>query len=97
MNFAIDEDGILINATTISSTTTLPQGAEYEEDILIDNPGPYDVRVKAGKAGVAASTTLSMRIAAGEKGVYRKGSATHLAVVSINGNQAITVFSGSGS
>lgn len=95
MNFSITQNGTTITATALSVAHDLGVGAHLQSDIMIINMGPQDVYVRAGQAGVAA-TTSSMRIMAGEKGTYSKGQATHLAVLSPNGDQAITVFLGSG-
>lgn len=82
-------------ATTTSQRQQIdPRGAW--PDVFIYNPGPNIVRVRSGNASVTADAT-SMPILAGEKGAYTKGTDTHLAVISPDGNQAIEVYIGSGS
>ena len=96
MNFSIESNGIVIAATAVSTTTALPTGAQFNGDVMIDNPGPNPVHVRAGDTSVTA-TTASMRIAPGEKGAYAKGTATHIAVIAPSGNQSMTMFVGQGS
>lgn len=95
-NFSIQTPGQVVTATTSSSVTSLSGAARFGRDVMIDNPGPNDVYVRSGD-DAAVATTACMRILAGEKGAYFKGSHTHLAVISPDGNQPITVFVGDGS
>lgn len=96
MNFSIVNDGTSVTSTTASSTVALPTTTYSSENIMIDNPGPYSVYVRAGASTVTAST-LSMRISPGEKSAYRKGTSTHIAVISPEGTQTIVVYLGEGS
>lgn len=94
LNFSITENGQAISATTSSAVHSIdPTGSS--EDVLIYNPGPNTVYVRAGTGGTVA-TSASMPIVEGEKGSFYKAASTHLAVLSANGTQAIWVKVGTG-
>lgn len=91
-------DGVPITATTSSAVTLVASSDVHRvaADVMIDNPGPLDVFVKAGGAGAAATLT-SMRVPAGSLQPYAKGAdATHIAVITASGTQAIVVHLGEG-
>lgn len=92
-------DGIAINVTTASAVTDITGGGDSRlvvaSDVLIDNPGPRDVFVKAGNAGAVATAT-SVRVPANSLQPFNKGDATHLAFISPSGSQAVVVHVGSG-
>lgn len=95
-NFSILVDGVAHTATVAGSLLALdPQAAAVSNDVMIDNPGPYDVRVRAGSAATVASAT-SMRVPAGTMQPFYKGGATHLAFKSTTGNQDVVVTVGDG-
>lgn len=91
-------DGVPITATATSAATLIESATPRiaGEDVLIDNPGPLDVFVKAGGSTVVATVT-SVRVPGGSLQPYRKGAdTTHLAVISPDGSQAIVVHVGDG-
>lgn len=92
--------GIPIAATAASSATlvALTPAEVGCNDIMIDNPGPNDVFVRAGDAGVTASAAASIRVPAGSLQPWAKGiGSTHLAVVCKAGQtQGVVVFIGEG-
>lgn len=91
-------DGTPITATASSTPTLIASTATAiaAEDIMVDNPGPQDVFIKAGGASVVA-TENSVRVPGSSLQPYRKGAgATHLAVISPGGAQAIVVHVGDG-
>lgn len=93
-NFQITGNGTPVTATAVSQRISVPASTR---DVLVTNPGPNVVRVRAGGATVAA-TAQSMPVLAGEKGVYNVGyGATHLALIAPAGDQAVEVFFGEGS
>lgn len=95
-NFSILEDGVSHTATVAGSLLALdPAMAAVTRDVMIDNPGPNDVRVRAGSGGVVA-TTSSMRVPAGTVQAFNKGGATHLAFKADGGDQAVVVILGEG-
>lgn len=96
MNFSIDDDGLAVTAVAAGNRVTLPEGSAGEPDIMIDNPGPKSVLVRAGGATVVTSAT-SMRIAPGEKSAYNKGEAMYLALAGVGGDQDVVIHIGSGS
>lgn len=96
MNFPISEQGLPLSAVSGASTTyDVSASNRYSPDILIYNPGPATVYIRAGAADVSANV-LSMPIPPKTKEVYRKGLSTHLAVISSSGSQEILVFFGEG-
>lgn len=96
MNFPIYGQGQTISATDTSAAHQLTGlNAASARDVMIYNPGPHDVHVRAGQAGVVADGTC-MPILAGEKGAYAKGPYVYLAVISPDGAQDIQVFVGEG-
>lgn len=92
-------DGTSINVTSNSVATQIVSDTTWptvSEDVLIDNPGPNDVYVKAGPANVAA-TLLSVRVPAGSMQPFRKEGATHLAFICAAGKtQTVVVHVGEG-
>lgn len=69
---------------------------DYNDDIMIYNPGPYVVHVLVGADETIVATTSCMPICAVEKGVYRKGRNGWLAILCPEGIQKIWVFIGEG-
>jgi hypothetical protein len=93
-NFLISGKGVKVAAT--SSSQRIP-ATSSAPDIMIYNPGPNVVYIRAGSETVVADDEC-MPVPAGEKGVYAAGyAATHLALVAPNGNQTVTVLFGQGS
>ncbi|CAB4158470.1 hypothetical protein UFOVP708_5 [uncultured Caudovirales phage] len=65
-------------------------------DVLVYNPGPAIVRIRAGASNVTAGAT-DMPILPGEKAVYFKGTATHISAICMAaGPQAMEFFPGVG-
>jgi hypothetical protein len=99
-NWPITEDGIAVTAT--ASSAALAVAAEGRgaaaADVMVDNPGPNDVYVRAGDAAVVASPVTSMRVPPGTMQPFRKGvGVTHLALVCKSGQtQAVVVHVGDG-
>lgn len=92
-NFSILEDGVSHNATTGGNVLALdPTMAAACRDVMIDNPGPNDVRVRAG----AAASLTSMRVPAGTIQPFNKGGAASLGFLAIGGAQAVVVHLGEG-
>jgi hypothetical protein len=91
------DDGISVNVTAASAATLVATSAArvQAEDVMIDNPGPVDVYVKAGDA-TATATLTSLRVPAGSLQPFRKGAATHLALRTSSGNQAVVIHVGEG-
>lgn len=94
LNFTITDNGQWLTATTSSAATQI-DAAGSGEDVMIYNSGAAVVHVKAGVAGVTA-TTDSMPVLPGEKGAYYKGNATHLAVLAASGSIQVWVNAGEG-
>lgn len=93
MNFPLSSDAVIAQtATTTSQRYALGNSGG---DVMIDNPGPNDIYVRTGDATVVA-TLSSMRIQAGEKSAYFRGTNSHLAVITAANTQAFTVFTGQG-
>lgn len=94
-NFGITHpDGRLINVTA-ASAATLIDATGSSSDVLIFNPGPATVHIKAGAAGVIA-TTSSVPLPAGNSQVFFKGWSTHLAMIASSGTSACNVIIGEG-
>ena len=94
------EDGVQVNVTATSQAVALVTGDDnrklISEDVMIDNPGPNDVFVKAGNAATTA-TDLSMRVPAGSLQPFRKGNTTHIALKCKAGlTQTVVVHVGEG-
>lgn len=89
-------DGIPVAVTNTSAATLVATDAARAaaEDVMIDNPGPLDVYVKAG-GDAAVATLASVRVPAASLQPFRKGGATHLALIS-TGAQAVVVHVGAG-
>lgn len=99
-NWPIDtgRDGTAVTVTQTSQVVAVDADMRLlvSEDVMIDNPGPNDVYVKAGNASTTA-TVLSLRVPGGSLQPFRKGQASHLAVVCASGlTQAIMVHVGEG-
>ena len=93
-NFQIGGDGLPVTATAASQRVEIPANTR---DVMFFNPGPRRIRVRVGDRNVVA-TAASMSIVAGEKGTYGVGyGATHLAVISPDGDQQVEIFFGEGS
>lgn len=95
---AYRSDGQSVDVTEVSSTLQIAQDAREVQcsDVMIDNPGPHDVFVKAGNAGVSA-TELSVRVPAFSMQPFRKGECAYLALKCRAGLvQTVTVFVGDG-
>ena len=91
------DDGIAINVTAASAATLVAtdHAGREAQDVMIDNPGPNDVFVKAGGVGAEASLT-SIRVPANSLQPFRKGPHTHLAFRTASGTQAVVVHKGEG-
>ena len=92
------DDGLQVNVTAASAAVLVTDDARetVSDDVMIDNPGPNDVFVKAGGPEVAAST-LSVRVPAASLQPYRKGNHSHLALVCRGGqSQTVVVHVGDG-
>lgn len=90
-------DGQPITATATSAAVQIADDAREtaSQDVMIDNPGPADVYVKAGDAG-AVATLNSVRVPAASLQPFRKGTHTHLALRTASGSQAVVVHMGDG-
>ena len=82
------------NATAVAIDVNPPTGV-VRSDVMIYNPGPGTVYVRAGDGNVLADANCQP-ILAGEKGAWHKGAATHLAAYSPSGAQTLLVFVGAG-
>lgn len=92
------DDGLPVNVTASSATVRIADDTRklVSQDVMIDNPGPNDVFVKAGD-GATVATTFSMRVPAGSLQPYQKGNCSHLAFVCRAGQaQAVVVHVGEG-
>lgn len=90
-------DGISITATAASAATLVaadPRGVNAE-DVMLYNPGPLAVYVRAGGADVVA-TLQSMFVPPQTLQPFAKGSATHIAAITAGGSQPFTVWVGEG-
>lgn len=91
-------DGTAITVTATSTATLIgtDNRTAVAADVMIDNPGPNDVFVKAGGAGVVA-TLASVRVPAGGLQPYAKGSGnSYIAMITPAGSQAVVVHVGDG-
>lgn len=99
-NWPIVLDGTPVAVTASSQRIAVgtDQRGAAAEDLLIDNPGPADVYVRAGDDTVTATATASVRVPAGSLQPYRKGQGTtHLALVCAAGqSQGVVVHVGDG-
>lgn len=95
-NWPIYADGVTVNVSAASAVTDLGASAIQAEDVMVDNPGPLDVYVRAGIAGVTATLT-SVRVPAGSMQPFRKGEHQYLALRTASGNQSVVVHVGAGS
>jgi hypothetical protein len=100
-NFDIQRAGQIVAASATAGAAAIaidtnPPAGELRSDIMIYNPGPGVVHVRAGGSSVTADNTC-MPIVPGEKGAWSKGSATHLAAYSPSGAQSLIVVIGMGS
>lgn len=96
MNFPCYESGQAITAGTSSATAALAgtaQKVNASKDVLIWNPGPNLVHVRAGASDVVADATCAP-VPPGSMWVYAKGNATHIATFAIGGAQSILVLMG---
>lgn len=94
----VGSDGTAVTVTETSATIDIKSTAEREQlsDIMVDNPGPNDVFVRAGATGVTATPT-SMRVPPGSVQPYYVGGASKLALICSPGlTQAVVVHVGSG-
>ena len=96
-NFPLYNAGLQIAAGAATSTAQIAATAAElaADDVLIYNPGPGVVHVRAGGAAVTADATC-MPVGPKTKEVFSKGGHTHLAVLSPSGAQSILVFLGTG-
>lgn len=95
---AYGDDGVQITVTSVSAATLIADKAieRMGEDIMVYNPGPYFVHIKAGDV-TSVATSRSIPVPPETLSPYRKGpGATHLAAICPSGNQAIVVFAGEG-
>lgn len=90
-------DGIAVTATSSSVATLVATDAARQSatDVMIDNPGPQDVYAKAGDAG-AIATLQSVRVPAASLQPFKKGSASHIALRTASGSQAVVIHVGAG-
>ena len=94
MNFPCYEAGQAITAGTASAPTALSGAAvAAARDVLIWNPGPNLVHVRAGDASVVADLTCAP-VPPGTLWVYSKAAHTHLATRAVGSPQAIVVILG---
>lgn len=97
--FDIRRAGIVCTATAAGAVVQIDDAASSgytpRDDITIENPGPHDVRVRAGDASVEADETAAI-VPGGFLRVCHKGSATHLALYSPDGDQDVVVTLGAG-
>lgn len=105
-NFPIETDGFKFTATATSQAFDLTDGGAADrfrvvgsDDVLIYNPGPNTIYVKAGDASTVAngiaSSTPSMAVPPSQQ-AFSKGNASHLAVISPQGAQEFVVYVGEG-
>lgn len=97
-NWPIYRKGTSATATTAGTVrVALRSTAEAAgaSDVMIDNPGPLDVWVLAGDSTVTADATC-LRVPAGSLQPYRVGDATHVALRTASGTQAVVVHVGDG-
>ena len=98
MNFPCYENGQRITAGTASAATALNGTAARvmsARDVLIHNPGPNIVYVKAGGVGVVADNTCAP-VPALAIWAYGKGANAYLATIAPDGNQDVLVIVGEG-
>jgi hypothetical protein len=89
-------DGQAIVATAASAPTALTGASNAGlEDVMVYNPGPLIVYARVGDINVVA-TPNSMPIFPQTAQTYSRSGATYIALLSPNGNQAVTVFMGNG-
>jgi hypothetical protein len=92
-------DGIPVTANTASAVVPLVSDgrAVQAQDVMVDNPGPLDVYIKAGGADAVATLT-SVRVPAGSLQPFAKGPGnTHLPLRTASGSQAVVIHLGDGS
>jgi hypothetical protein len=98
-NWAITGDDGTVIAATASTSRTLVADVERKvraTDLMIWNPGPNLVYVRAGLDDVLA-TTASMPVPPGTLQPFDKGFSTHLAVICPAGQtQTVVAFVGKG-
>ena len=98
MNFPCYENGQRITAATTSAATALAGTAMRvmsARDVLVYNPGPYIVYIKAGDAGAVADDTCAP-VPPLALWAYGKGPNTHVALVAPDGDQDVLVIVGEG-
>ena len=94
--YGADGTPITVGVASAATPVATSDAQKMSEDVMIDNPGPLDVYVKAGDASAVATLT-SMRVPAASLQPFRKGSgATHLALRTASGTQPVNVFVGEG-
>jgi len=80
-------------AVPIAPDTT----ARLSDDVMVDNPGPNDVFVRAGFDDTVSASTNCLRVPAGSLQPFFKGRCTHLALVCASGlTQTVLVHVGAG-
>ena len=97
-NFPAYLDGVTCTANSASAVTQIASTPSdiASPDVLIYNPGPNDIRIRTGIAGVAASAA-SMPIPAGAMMTLRKeAGSTHISGYCATGTQAFSVWCGEG-
>ena len=97
-NFSIARDGLTLTATAASSAAALPGDPALvaaAQDVMLWNPGPLPIYVRAGAADVVA-TQQSMLVPPGTLQPFAKGSATHIAAITAGGSQPFMVWVGEG-
>lgn len=98
MNFPAYNKGQAIAAAVATATVALagtPERVAACKDVLVCNPGPNHVHFVVGDGSVVADNTCPL-IPAGQARPFTKGSATHIATMSLVGAQNIVVILGEG-
>lgn len=100
MNFSLWNTGFGVVADSTGTVTALPANPTGVDEMMVYNPGPLPVRLKVGRSGMAPSVATgdqrAMVIAAGEKGAWRIGNATHYSAQVASGTQELECFFGVG-
>lgn len=92
-------DGVPCTASAASSATQVASSARdiAAADVMIDNPGPLDIYVKAGPDNTVVATLNSVRVPANSLQPFAKGSGNDfIAAITASGTQAFVVHVGDG-
>jgi hypothetical protein len=90
-----DGQAVTVGAASAPVLVVASSGQGAAVDVMIDNPGPLDVYVKAGGADVVA-TLQSMRVPAYSMQPFRKGPHHYLGMRTVSGTQPVVVHVGEG-